>query len=395
MRVRSIVTVLAVTILAAGTSRADFKYTQQSKVTGGTLVGVTKTLGVFSKSARQATEPQLSTTMVHGNRLRTENSNGTVEIVDLDGKRFIHIDSAKKTYWIQTFDQLKQQIEQAREKAQAEQAKEAAKHDNPQNVTMVPKFDVQATGQTRTVLNIPAKEMKMRVDMLFKSTDPKTEADLEKSNASTWMTADAWYGTIPGYDEVRQFYIKMSKELDWLPGSMGMSNPQMSQAADEFRKNAIKMDGMPLLEYTSFGMSATGQAGQNASGQASTGQASTGQASTGQGSTRQASQPQSQTSQTSSSDNSTPTNTKDAITKSLGGLFKKKQQQQQQSDSANNTSGANASSGANTPPPPAPVAGSLMDMTIEVTSYSKDSLDASLFDVPAGYTQAMPDTSAH
>lgn len=391
MRVRSIVTVLAVTILAAGTSRADFKYTQQSKVTGGALVGVTKTLGVFSKSARQATEPQLSTTMVHGNRLRTENATGTVEIVDLDGKRFIHIDPAKKTYWIQTFDQLKQQIEQAREKAQAEQAKEAAKHDNPQNVTMVPKFDVQATGQTRTVLNIPAKEMKMRVDMLFKSTDPKTEADLEKSNASTWMTADAWYGTIPGYDEVRQFYIRMSKELDWLPGSIGMSNPQMSQAADEFRKNAIKMDGMPLLEYTSFGMSATGQAGQNASGQGASGQESS-----GQGSTQQASQPQSQNSQTSSSDNSTPTNTKDAITKSLGGLFKKKQQQQQQSDSANanTTSGANASSGANAPPP-APVAGSLMDVTIEVTSYSRDSLDASLFDVPAGYTQAMPDTTAH
>jgi hypothetical protein len=383
MRVRSIVTVLAVTILAVGTSRADFKYTQQSKVTGGALAGMTKTLGVFSKNARQLTEPQLSTTMVHGNRLRTENATGTIEIVDLDGKRFIHIDTAKKTYWIQTFDQLKQQIEQARQKAQAEQAKQAAKHDNPQNMTMVPKFDVQATGQTRTVLNIPAKEMKMRVDMQFKSTDPKTEADLEKSNASTWMTADAWYGTIPGYDEVRQFYIKMAKELDWLPGSMGMSNPQMSQAADEFRKNAIKMDGMPLLEYTSFGMTASGQGGQNANGQGSA----------GQGSTQQSSQPQSQTSQPSSSDNSTPTNTKDAITKGLGGLFGKKKEQQQQPQSGSGN--ASASSGANAPPPPAPVAGSLMDMTVEVTSYSKDSLDASLFDVPAGYTLAMPDTSAH
>jgi hypothetical protein len=382
MRLRSVVTVLAVTILAVGSSRADFKYTQQSKITGGALAGMTKTLGVFSKSARQATEPQLSTTMVRGNRLRTEDPTGKIEIIDLDGKRFIHVDPAKKIYWIQTFDQLKQQIEQAREKIKEEQAKPAAKHGDAQNVTMVPKFDVQATGQTRTILNVPAKEMKMRLDMQFKSTDPKTEADLEKSNASTWMTADAWYGTIPGYDEVRQFYVRMSKEMDWLPGSIGMSNPQMSQAADEFRKNAIKMDGMPLLQYTSMGMSATGQGGQNASGQGST----------GQGSTQQAPPPQSQSSQPSSSDNSTPTSTRDAITKGLGGLFgKKKQQQQQQSESSN----ASGSSGANAPPQPAPVAGSLMDMTTEVTSYSRDRLDASLFDVPAGYTQAQPDTSAH
>jgi hypothetical protein len=262
MRFRSMLAMAAVTVAVTGTSRADFKYTQQSKMTGGARVGVTKTLGVFSKSARQATEPQLSTTMIHGNRMRTEPAAGTVEIIDLDGKRFIHIDTAKKVYWVQTFEQFKQQMEQAQEKIKAEQAKAAAKHGDAQSVTVVPKFDVQATGATRTVMNIPAKEMKMRVDMLFKSTDPKTEADLEKSNASYWMTADSWYGSIPGYDEMRQFYQKMAKELGWLPGSMGMANPQMTQAAEEFRKNAIKMDGMPLVQCTSMGMVANGQNGQ-------------------------------------------------------------------------------------------------------------------------------------
>jgi hypothetical protein len=367
MRWRAVWAIAAVTVVAAGTSRADFKYTQQSRVTGGALAGVTKTLGVFSKNARQLTEPQLSTTMVHGNRLRTEQATGTAEIIDLDGRRFIHIDTAKKTYAVETFDQMKQQIEQAQEKMKAEQAKAAAKHGgDPQSVTMVPKFDMQATGATRTVLNLPAKEMKMRVDMLFKSTDPKTEADLEKSNMSTWMTADSWYGTIPGYDEVREFYVKMAKELNWLPASMGMANPQMTQAAEEFKKNAIKMEGMPLVQYTSFGMTANGQAGPGA-------------------------QPQSQPApqQPSSTDNSTPTNPRDAISKSLGGLFKKKQQPP--SDSSANAGGA--SGATNAPPPPAPVAGSMMDMTIEVTSYSKDSLDASLFEVPAGYAQVQPEAS--
>jgi hypothetical protein len=336
---------------------------------------MTKTLGVFSKSARQITEPQLSTTMVQGNRLRTERADGTIEIIDLDGKRFIHIDTAKKVFWIQTFDQLKQQIQQAKEKAQAEQTKAAAKHGDAQSVTMVPKFDMQATGQTSTVLNLPVKEMKMRMDMTFKSTDPQTEADLEKSNASTWVTSDAWYGSIPGYEEMRQFSMKLAKELNWLPGSIGMANPQMSQAMDEFKKNSLKMDGMPLVQYTSFGMSANGQSGQNAGAQGSTGPA----------------QPQQdQGSQTTSSNNSTPTSARDAITKGLGGLFGKKKQQQQ----SDNSSASGGSSAAG-PQPPAPTPGSMMDTKIEVTSYSKDSLDASLFDVPAGYAQVQPEVSAH
>jgi hypothetical protein len=369
MRLRTVLAAIAVTILTAGTSRADFKYTQQSKVTGGALVGVTKTLGVFSKNARQATAPQLSTTMVRNNQMRTEQATGTVEIIDLEGKRFIHVDTVKKSYWIQTFDQFRQQMEQAREKMKAEQAKTAAKHGDAQSVALDPKFDMQATGQTRTVLDIPAKEMKMRVDMLFKSTDPKTEADLEKSNPSFWMTADSWYGTIPGYEEVRDFYMKMAKELDWLPGSVGMANPQRSQATEEFKKNAIKMDGMPLVQYTSFGMMANEQAGD---GQSAGGQA------------EQKKQPQTPP---PSNDNSTPTSTKEAISKQLGGLFGKKKQQQQSDSASTNSKSSNGT------PQPAAAAGSLMDMTIEVTSYSKDRLDASLFDVPAGYTQ-VPNPNA-
>jgi hypothetical protein len=360
MNFRSVMAIMTVTVLMAGTSRADFKYTQQSKVTGGTLASVSKSLSVFSKNARQATAPQTTTTMIHGNRLRTEGTTGTVQIIDLDGRRFINIDNAKRTYTIQTFEQLKQQIAREQAKAKEEQAKASAKHDDPQTMTMVPKFDIQATGATHPVLDIPAKEMKMRVDLLFKSSDPKTEADLEKSKMSTWMTSDSWYGTVPGYEELRSFYVKMAKELNWLPGSIGMgaANPQMGQAMDEFKKNAIKMDGMPLLQYTSFGLA--GMAQETQPDQA-------------------AQQPP-----PASNDNSVPTSASGAIAKGLGGLFAKKKHQQ-----ADENAKADAPN-PNNPPPPTPVAGSMMDMTIEVTSYSKDSVDASLFDVPAGYAQVQP-----
>ena len=357
MRSRSALAMAIMGVAVTGTSHADFKYTQQSKMTGGALAGVTKSLGVFSKSAREANAPQLSTTMVRGNRMRTENSTGTVEIIDLDGRRFIHVDTAKKTYSIQTFDQFKQQMVQAQEKAKAEQTKSVAKHDDPKNVTMVPKIDVHETGETRTIMSLPAKQVKMRIDMLLQSTDPKTEADLEKSNSSFWMSADAWYGTIPGYEEVRSFYIKMSKELDWLPSSMGMANPQMSEAAKEMRINETKMDGMPLVEFTSFGMAGDAHPADGAA----------------------ASAPQQPA--PSSSDNSTPTNPKDAIAKQLGGLFGKKKKQQDDSSAKTTSNGV---------PQPASPPGSLMDVSSEVVSYSKEPLDSSLFDVPAGFTQVQP-----
>jgi len=63
------------------------------------------------------------------------------------------------------------------------------------------------------------------------------------------------------------------------------------------------------------------------------------------------------------------------MTKGLGGLFGKKKKQD---DAADQNS-------QNPPPPSTP--GSLIEMTIEVNSFSDSSLDSSLFEVPAGYSR--------
>jgi len=142
---------LPLTLLAmCGLSRADFKYTQQSKITGGSIVSMTKTLGVFSKNARQLTDPQVSTMSLKGNRLRQEHSDGTVEIIDLDGRRFIRIDPAKKTYSTMTFEEFKAALERAQARAKEEQAKAAAKHPEAADYKIVPKMQSQETGATRT-----------------------------------------------------------------------------------------------------------------------------------------------------------------------------------------------------------------------------------------------------
>jgi hypothetical protein len=361
-----VITVLAFSCL----SHADFKYTQQSKMTGGALMGVTKALGVFSKSARQANQPQVSSTMVKGNKMREENATGEVQIIDLDGRRFIHVDPTNKTYSIVTFDEFKAAMQRAQERAKEERAKETAKHPEAQNVKMTPKFDAQVTGASRNILGLTANEMKMTMAMEVHSDDPKAQQQAQ-AGALT-VNSDAWMAEVPGYDELQSFRMKMAKELDWFPGTMAstmnMGNPQMGPAMEEFKKNSAKVKGMPLVQTVDIGMLATNaqqvQPGQPANQ-----------------TPPPASQPQTQ-------DNSTPTDAKGAIAKQLGGMFggfgKKKKQDQQTDQTSTGTTSSQPASSSN----------ALMQMTTEVTNFSSDSLDKSLFDVPAGYTQVQGNPDA-
>lgn len=358
-----------VTLVATSLSsfvHADFKYTQQSKMTGGTLMTMTKTLGVFSKGMRQATEPQNSTITVKGNRLRDEHAQGMVEIIDLDQRRFIYIDSAKKTYSIVTFDEFKAAMMRARAKAEQEEAKNRDK-----DVKITPKFDATATGATRSILGMKANEMKMKMEMLVEASDPKAK---EKAQSGTFvMNSDAWIApSVPGYEEVQNFYLRMGKELDWLPnalGGMGMMNPQMGPAMAEFRKNAEKVKGMPLLQFVSIGATGSNKPGQDG---------------------EQEEQARQEREERQAEENSAPTNTTQAVMKGLGGMFgrKKKKEQEQQQQQEQQQAAQQSTPAASQPQPSRPAnPNSLMEMTVEVTSVANSPADPALFEIPAGYTQ--------
>jgi len=346
----------AVMLFVCQSGYADFKYSETSKITGGALVGMTKALGVFSKDARHAFDPTTRTVAVKGNKLRTEESDGHIQIIDLDGRRFIQIDPKTKTYGIATFDDMKKAMEQKRAEMEAKMKEEQAKHGNePQaNLKITPKFESTETGATKTLLGLPAKEVKVKVEMTMESTDPKTQGQ----QMTTVVNADQWIAPdVPGYSEVRDFYLKMAKELDWIPGQMmgAMANSNIQLSMSEVRKsNLAHITGMPMLVYTSMTMAGNGQ---------------------NPGAQQQAAQPQPQPQAQQNDDSSVPTSPQDMLNKSLGGMFHKKQKQQQQPQQD-----AQAANPAATP-------GSLMDAQTEVTAYSSDSLDSSLFEPPAGYTQ--------
>jgi hypothetical protein len=123
----------------------------------------------------------------------------------------------------------------------------------------------------------------------------------------------------------------------------------------ELRKsNLAHIKGMPMVTYTSMTMAANGQDPNAAAAQQ-------------QAATHQQQQPQ--------QDDSMPTNASAAVMKGLGGMFGHKKDKQ-----ADANAGSSTTNPASTP-------GSMMDTKTEVTSFSSDSLDSSLFGPPAGYTQ--------
>lgn len=326
-RTTALTLILALTLSIATPAFADFQYTETTKITGGAMSGSMRMLGAFNKDLRDANQPKNTTISVHGNKMRREEADGRVEIWDLDGRQIIHLDTKNKSYTIVTFDEMKAKMEEARRKAEERQSKHKGAAGDPQ-VKMTPKIKITPGTTTKKLLGYTAKEMKTRIDMEMESTDPRSRGQ----SGAMWTTADQWVAPVPGYDEMKHFYVRMARELDFMPGAAFGGNVQMSSAMVELQKNSAKLDGMPLLQNTSVGFSGNGQPGQA---------------------------PQADQS-------ANPL-------KGLGGMFGRKKKND---DSQPTAEGGSASA-----------SGSLMDMTMEVTSVSSNKLSGALFEIPADYKQ--------
>jgi hypothetical protein len=342
-------------------ARADFKYSDTSKITGGTLKSMMKTVGIFSKQASQAMKPITTTRYIKGDRMRSDDADGQIQIIDLAGRRILSIDPQKHTYTEITFDEMKASIAKATQ--QMQQPKPATKDADgkPPDVKANVNAKVTVTPGTssRQIQGVTANEMTVKIDMEIQAQQQNAPAGQPNGQASGTMTTtvDSWVApSVPGYDEVAAFYQRMAKEVNWVPPSSIHVDPRVSQSMDEVQKNQTAYKGLPLLQYLSMTMvgqqGTAGGSGDNGSG-GSNGNASS-----------------------SSTNDGPPTSASDAMVKGLGGLFGKRKKKDNADDQAN----------PNNPPPPS-TPGSLIEMTIEVTNFSNAALDASLFQIPDGYTR--------
>jgi hypothetical protein len=373
--VRKSLSVLLSLPLISVPALADFKYSDTSQITGGALMGMANFAAKFSKDSRAAMQPITTTHYVKGNRFRTDSSDGSIQIIDLDGRRIISIDNQKKTYSVATFEEIKAAMEKARRDAEAkmqqENAEKPAAQGQDAQLQVTPKITVLPGSDTRVILGQPTNETKVKMDMEMQAQNngqaPPPSTSGQPNSVTFTMTMDTYVApNIAGYQEIGEFYKKMAKEVNWVPPSNIHVDPRMTQGMSELQKNSAALKGLPLLSYISMGIPPQPGTDPNAS-QASSNTSSN------------------DSSKSTDSGSSIPTSGSDVVVKSLGSLFGNKKKKQQDD---------NAKAGTPAPPPnPNPDPNALMEMTTQVSSFSDSPLDASLFEIPAGYAQvqANPD----
>ena len=197
-----------------------------------------KMMGTLDKrGAADALKPAITTYYIKGNRMRTDESDGDIRIVDLDARTITEISPADKTYGVIGFDELNARAQLAEQyMAQDPQLKNAS-------LTFKPTFVITPQPGTRVILGQTAKEVKARLD-----TSVEAQSAGNGGSGSMSMNLDIWIAPgVTDYQEIREFERKMSRALKVPPpGGMRM-DPRARQGLSEVQKADTLFNTFPLL----------------------------------------------------------------------------------------------------------------------------------------------------
>jgi hypothetical protein len=355
--------VLALMLAAPASMLADYSYQETTQITGGSVVSMLKMAGALSSQARKAGEPVVSSIYLKGNRLANVSAD-SIEIIDLDKETVTHVDVAKRTYTVLTFQQMKDQVANARKQMESQPAPKpaaqpAAPPANPDNVQLSFDVKVRETGATKVVSGLDAKEAIMTMTM--NATDQTTQ-----QTGAMAVTNDMWLvPEVPGYAQIGEFYKRMAGKMGSMTAGIGMDlskmvaqTPGASQALTDMGKEMQKIKGVPIMQIMRMGTTINGQPLPAAS---------------------EAPLPPDNTPAMPSGSDIAKQSAASAITSHLGalggfgGFGKKKQAAPPPADPATNS--ANAT----------PTSSVLMESQTTVSTFSSASVDESHFAIPAGY----------
>ena len=220
-------------------------------------------VGTFSSQARKAGDPIVSSIYIKGNRLANV-SPDNIEIIDLDKETITNIDTQKHTYTVITFEQRKQQVVAAKEQMEKKQAEQpaAASPANPDAKDVKVSFDVHVreTGVEKEISGLSTKEAILT--MMMNATDQKTQ-----QTGAMAITNDMWMvPEIPGYTQVRDFYMRMGEKMGNVTAGVGLDlskmlaqNPGASQARTDLGKEMQKLKGVPIMQVMRMGATTDGK----------------------------------------------------------------------------------------------------------------------------------------
>jgi hypothetical protein len=246
------IAVLAGGVLMHSLAFADVSYQETTQVTGGSLMGMLKMAGAFSSQAKQLAAPVTSTVMIHGGRMLHSNPHST-EIIDLDQQTITFVDHDKRTYSLVTFQEIKDQMAKAAPKSKG--AQPASSDGSQMSFTA----HISSNGATREINGQTAKEALLSVTMVASSSDNSNTKAGMAATSEMWLVQDE-----PGLAEMRRFSERMAKEMSFdaqasAINSLLAAQPGGAQALAEIKKESAKMSGLPVLQVTRVGMTADGQ----------------------------------------------------------------------------------------------------------------------------------------
>jgi len=248
MRIRRHATILMAVVLASAQLGADVKTRQKTSMKFEGMTG--RIMGMAGIGGDQT-----SAVAVRGSRMsRTDDKTG--QIIDLAEERIYQLDIKKKEYTVVTFDELREQLRQAREQLatqtqQVEEAEPAA--DEPEKEIEVD-VDVQETGKTKSIAGHDTREVVLTLTLREKG---KT---LEQGGGIV-MTSDLWLAPrIEALDELTEFQRKFAQAVfgEAIGMDPGQANgisalvPMFGTLAARMTEESKKLEGTSLLSTSTI-----------------------------------------------------------------------------------------------------------------------------------------------
>lgn len=225
---------MAAAALCPASLSADYRYEETSKVTGGTILRLSKFPGMGKMTA-----PTTTTHFYKGGKSAAV-TGSRVDIIDADKGVFIVVNKDEKTYSTITFEEFKAALEALSRKSQQQ-----AKLDGEINFDM----KVRDLGASKVVLNQPAKGVEVKVTMTMK--DKKSGQTVPMDILSEMYMAKE----LPGSREMKEFQMRMAQKISWDVSNarflgMGQMQPGLSEGMQKLSAEANKIEGTPLMTIT-------------------------------------------------------------------------------------------------------------------------------------------------
>ena len=252
---RRIVMLTLAGVLTAGIVQADIRTEERTQMRFEGGLG--RMLNLFG--GRSTRDGVVNKVALKGDRKMTVTGD-TGQLIDLAEEKIYDIDFKNKSYRVTTFAEIIRQMQEARQKAAEQQAKEGGGQKpapEPEQKTEEPQyevdFDLRESGQKRTISGLATREVVMTVTVREKG---KT---LQESGGFV-TTTNMWLADkTPGMEEIVEFERRYAEKLlgpalfdpQQMAAAMAMY-PMMSEAIERMEQEKVNMNGTPMLTVTRF-----------------------------------------------------------------------------------------------------------------------------------------------